>query len=98
VIVLGEIELWRRQDLSGDGAEPLRLQRFFIGRLRGLRRALLRLGKVVDAGAVLRADVVPLAHALGRVVGLPEHLQELVIADVLRVIDHEHCLVMPRAT
>ena len=77
VIVLGEIEFRRRQDLGGDGAEPLRGERASIGRLRGLGGFPLRLGIVIDARAILRADIVALAHALGRVVALPEQLQQL---------------------
>src|SRR5690606_20130899 len=45
-----------------------------------------------DHRAVLAADVVALAHALRRVVRLPEHLQEVPVADALRVIDDEHGL------
>jgi hypothetical protein len=40
------------------------------------RGVALRLGRPVDAGAVLRADVVALAHALRRVVAFPEDAQQ----------------------
>src|SRR3712207_7519268 len=44
----------------------------------------------VDRRAVLRADVVALAHALRRVVVLPEEAQDLVARDALGVEDDEH--------
>ena len=53
-----------------------------------LDRRALGFGGVVDRAAVLRAHVVSLAHPLGRVVVLPEHLQQLVEADHGR-IEHD---------
>ena len=46
----------------------------------------------VDRRPVLRADVVALAHALRRVVALPEDAQQLVVTDALRVEDDQHDL------
>ena len=46
---------------------------------------LLLIRGVVDARAVLRADVVALAHALGRVVLLEERLQQVGVGDLLGV-------------
>src|SRR5581483_5643108 len=64
-----------------------------LARSFGLALLLGRIG--VDRRAVLRADIVALAHALGRVVAFPEHLQEAVIADDLGVVDDEYDLGMP---
>ena len=75
VVILGKIELRRRQDFRGDGPEPARLQGLLVGPLGRLGRALLLLGEIIDAGTVLRADVVSLTHALGRVVRLEEGLR-----------------------
>src|SRR5215472_2550074 len=41
-----------------------------------------------DRGPVLGADVVALPHALGRVVRLPEHLEQIAVGDVLGVEHH----------
>ena len=62
-----------------------------------MRGVALRLGRPVDPGAVLRADVVALAHALGRVVALPEDLEHLLVARLRRVEDGEHDLVVAGA-
>src|SRR4051794_30629992 len=72
VIVLGEIELRRLDDLGGDLAIAFGRQRLAERSLGFLGRLLLRRGGRVDAGAILGADVVALAHTLGRVVALPE--------------------------
>src|SRR6185295_881699 len=63
---------------------------------RGLGGALLFGVLEIDARAILRADVVALAHPLRRIVALPEDLQELGIADDLRIEYHEHDFVVPR--
>src|SRR5690349_23646479 len=70
-------------------------ERLLILGLRRLRRLPLRIGEVVDTRAVLRADVVALAHALRRVMALPERLQELLVAELLRIVDDEHDLIVP---
>src|SRR5580692_12750499 len=88
MIVLGKIERRRVDDLGSDRAHALRVERLGIGRLRGFRGGALRRRKYIDAGAVLGADVVALAHALGRVVALPEGLEQLLVGDFLRVVDH----------
>ena len=46
----------------------------------------------VDRRAVLGADVVALAHALGGVVALPEHLEQLVDGDDLGIEHDQHGL------
>ena len=40
---------------------------------------LLSVAVTVDAGTVLGAGVMALSHALGRIVALPKHLQQLLI-------------------
>ena len=77
---------------------PTRVSRVLEHRRATLRAAASCVGTVaVDAGAVLRADVVALAHALRRVVVLPEDAQHLLVAR-LRGIEHdEHDLVVPGA-
>src|SRR5690554_6670051 len=50
----------------------------------------------VDSTAVLAADIIALAHPLGRIMRLPEDLQKLIVTDNLRVEDDPHRLRMPR--
>src|SRR5689334_478108 len=87
VVVLGEVELRRRPDLRGDLAVARRGEPLLEHVPRLLRGGALRVRVRVDAGAVLRADVVPLPHALRRVVTLPERAQEIVVGDDLGVED-----------
>src|SRR4051794_40914079 len=64
VVVLGEVE-WRRIDnLRGDRSEALAGQRLAVHRLGFLGGHPLRRRRGVDAGTVLSAYVVALAHAL----------------------------------
>src|ERR1051326_3261571 len=97
MIVLGEIERRRVADLGGDLAVALRPQRLGVGGFRGLTGRALRGIEGVDARAILRADVVALAHALGRVVVLPERLEQPLVGDSARVENHQHDLVVPGA-
>src|SRR5262249_4409808 len=87
VVVLGEVERRCIEDLGRDRVEALGLQRLLIHSLR--RFGGLPLGGVehVDAGAVLRADIVALPHALGRVVAFPEGLEQRLVGNLLGVID-----------
>ena len=84
----------RRQELrlGGDRALAGRGQGPLVGLARGLRRPRLGIRGGIDGRAVLAADVVSLAHALGRVVALPEELQQLVVGDDLRIEHHLHRL------
>src|SRR4029079_15618169 len=43
-------------------------------------------------------DIVALAHGLGRIVGLPEDAQQLVVRDLGRIEDHADGLGVARAT
>src|SRR5262249_36577314 len=66
VVILGKVEGRPVDDLGGDLAVALPLQLLFVGRLDGFRDpALLGIGNI-DAGPVLGADVVALAHPLRR--------------------------------
>ncbi len=51
----------------------------------------------VDARPVLRADIVALPHALRGVVALPEHAQQVLVADLLGIEHHEHHFVVTGA-
>src|SRR5262249_7287373 len=44
----------------------------------------------IDCRAVLRADVVALTHALGRVMAFPERFQQCFVTRNLRIIDDEY--------
>ncbi len=52
----------------------------------------------IDARAVLGAHVATLAHALRRVVVLPEDLEQLLVGDHRGVEDHEDGLGVPSPT
>src|SRR4029077_10767499 len=81
VIILGEIKRRRIDDLGGDRPHPFGAERLLVGLLRRFGgRALLRRERI-DAGAVLGADVVALAHALGRIVAFPERLEQAVVGN-----------------
>ena len=97
VIILGVVERRRFQNLRRDAAVAGLSQRRGKPGLRGICRAALRIGIDIDAGAVLRADIVALAHPLGRVVRLPEDLEQHVVGHPGRVENgHDH-LVVPGA-
>src|SRR5262252_7400860 len=97
VIVLGEVERRRIEDLRCDRTETPRLELALVVRFRGLGGFALCGRERVDARAVLRAHVVALAHALGRIVVFPECLEQLLVRDLLWVIDHQNHLVVPGA-
>src|ERR1043165_7529868 len=87
VIVLGVVVRRRLADLGGNRAPALLLQSLLVSLLRILRGLELLRAVGVDGRAVLRARIVTLAHALRRVVAFPEHLEELLVRDLLRVQD-----------
>src|SRR5207247_7734391 len=94
MIVLGVVALGRRLDLGRDRAVSRRGQLLLKRVTRSLGRALLIVVRVVDARPVLRAGIVSLSHALRRIVTLPEHLQQIVVTDRLRIEHDEHDLVV----
>src|SRR5262249_16741940 len=88
----------RRVDYLGrDRIEAALLERLLVHCFRFLGRLPLRGVEHVDAGAVLRADVVALTHALRRIVVLPEGLQQAFIGDLARIVDHHHHLIVAGA-
>src|SRR5579875_399862 len=90
VVVLGEIEFGRVDDLGGDGAVTPLVELLLIDRLGCQGRLFLFRGEDVDRGTVLRADVVALPHALRRVVTFPECFEQRLVGNCLRIIDHQH--------
>src|SRR5204863_8067435 len=50
---------------------------------------------IVGAGSILRPDVVPLPHALRRIVTFPEHLYQVRVRDLAWIENDEHGLGMP---
>ncbi len=88
MVFLGVVERPGLRDLGRE----LAIASLFQGLLVLLREALgdllLLVVVVVDRAAILRADVVALAHALGRVVRLEERLHELRVGHLARVVDH----------
>ena len=94
VVVLGVEEFWRVHDFGRDRAATGFGEFGLIGCAAGLGGGFLGVTRGVDAGAVLRAGVVALAHALRRVVGFPEQLQQLVEGNLRWVIDNAHRLVV----
>src|SRR5579862_4495740 len=75
VIVFGEIERRGVENFRSDQSHVLGRKRLAVRSLRGLGGGALLRRKGVDAGAVLRANVVALPHALGRIVAFPERLE-----------------------
>src|SRR4051794_22847095 len=85
VVGLGVVEGTGWRDFGGDVAVAGVLQPRGELVARGLGRRLLLGAVVVERRAVLRAHVVALAVALGRVVVLPEDLEDLLTGDLLGV-------------
>src|SRR6185369_17911172 len=98
VVVLGVVERAGWLDLRGDVAHPGRPYGGLEGVARYGRRGELRVGRGVDGRPVLGTDVVALAHALGRVVVLPEHLQQVLIGHLRRVVHDLDGLGVPGPT
>ena len=87
MVVLRVVERWRVDDLGGDGAVAGGGQGVLVGLLRRQGQVALPIVVDVESGAVLRTEVVALAHALGWIVTLPEHLEQVRVADDLGVED-----------
>ncbi len=88
MVGLGEVELARRDDRRGDLVEAVRGQHLLVRVAGGLGGDPLLLRAEQDHGAVLGTHVVALAHALGRVVRLPEHPEQVLVRHEGRVEDH----------
>src|SRR5262245_4437207 len=69
-------------------------ERLVVALARRLGLPLLAVAGEIDCRAVLRADIIALTHALGRVMRLEEDLEQLLVADPLRVEHHHHRLGM----
>src|SRR4051812_27229117 len=96
MVILRIVELRSRQDLCRHGAVAGPSQLTLEGDLRPLRSLFLSVGVVVDARAVLRADVIALAHALRGVVVLPKGAKQLFVRHSPRVVHHEDHFVVTR--
>src|SRR5215218_6017265 len=92
VVRLGVVERSRGGDLGRDLAQPGVVERRLVAVARSLDHGALLFERVVDRGAVLGPEVVALAHALRRVVALPERAQDLLERDLRRVEHDEHGL------
>src|SRR5579859_753731 len=87
VVVLGEVEVAGGDDLRCDLPVAGLGQLLLVGVPRLQGRLLLFRRLVEDRRAVLGADVVALAHALGGVVRLPEDLEQVSVGYPGRVED-----------
>ncbi len=94
MVVLGRVERagCRGQDLGGDLAVAGVREDLLVGGPGRLGSGLLGVGVGVDRRAVLGADVVALAEALGGVVRLPEHLEQVRVRDLGGVVHDPHRL------
>src|SRR5262245_34569757 len=90
VVVLGVVERRGIADLGRDLAVAGLGQRLLKRRARAPGGLLLRVPVTVDRGSILRADIVSLAHALGRVVVLPEDPEKILVADLRGIEGDEH--------
>src|SRR5690606_25747797 len=75
MVVFSEVKGRRRQDLGGDRAAARAHQAVLVERLGGDSDFGLFGGVGIDARTVLRAVVIALTHALGRIVVFPENPQ-----------------------
>ena len=94
MVVLGVVEVGSRHDLGGDLPVPLAREPALVLAAGCLGGGSLLLTVGVDPRAVLRTDVVALAHALGRIVALPEDLEKGLVGDPRGIVDHPHHLVV----
>src|SRR5581483_2908629 len=92
VIVLGVKELRRVADFRRDGAVSRGGKPGLISTPGDLGRVPLGPVGHVDRGAILCADIPSLAHALRGIVRLPEHLEQILVADLRGIVNHAHHL------
>src|SRR5215212_7844239 len=95
VVGLCVIERASGRDLRGDRPVTGTPKRLLVGVASLLCSQALLVACVVDCRAVLRAYVVALTYPLRRVMGLPEHREQIPIGDLLRIEDDEHGLGVP---
>ena len=90
MIVFRIVERLRRRDLGGDSAGRW-LHSLPPGNAPGWPSPPRSAQALADKSrTILRSAVVTLLHALRRVVIFPEYLEQLLIADNLRIVDHAH--------
>src|SRR5262249_14811551 len=92
VIVLRVVEGGGRADLGRDRAVAGPGEGLLVGVPRRLGSLLMAVAVGVDRRAVLGPDVVALAHALGRIVRLPEDPEQLLVAHGTGIEDDQHHL------
>src|SRR5271166_4135956 len=92
VVAFGEVERTRFGDLGSDRPVTSGGQRLSVSLRRTARSCELLGGGRVDRRTVLRSDVIALAHALGRVMILPEDLEQILVGDFGWVVGDEHDL------
>src|SRR4026208_2063357 len=97
MVILREVELRRWRGLGRDRTVTGFRELHRVGVAARLRGFPLRIVVHIDAGTILRPDVVALAHALCRVMGFPERAKQLFVAGLRRVINDTHYFVVPRA-
>src|ERR687893_682671 len=90
MVALSVVERACGGDLRGDRTVTGAPKRLLVGVTHLLGCPVLLVVGVVDRRAVLRADVVALAHPLRRVVGLPEYCEQVSVGDLLGLEDDEH--------
>ena len=95
MIVLGIVELARRADFGGDRSPAGSRQTGLVGLSRSFCNQLLPVVEGIYPRPVLGAGVVALSHALRRIVGLPEQLQQTIVICHLRIKNHQHDFVVP---
>src|SRR5580658_6963459 len=98
MIILGVEELRRIADLGGDRAATGRREPRLVSAPRSLRNVTLLLVQHVNGRAVLRADIIPLTHALSWVMRFPERLEQVLVTDLLGIVDDAHDFGMPGLT
>src|SRR5215207_3641509 len=95
MVGLGIIERASGRELRGNRTVTGTPKRLLVGVAGLLSGPTLLVACVVDCRAVLRADVVALTHPLRRVMGLPEHCEQVLVGDLLWIEDDEHGLGVP---
>src|SRR5215207_10422893 len=95
MVALGIVERAGGRDLRGNRIIAGTPQGLLVGVAGLLGGPALLVVRAVDRRAVLRAFVVALAHPLCRVVGLPEHREQVPVGDLLGVKGDEHGLGVP---
>lgn len=88
MVMLGIVKRLMDLKLCGDGRKAPRLQ--FILKVKEARLSQVKMlrGFCINAGSVLRTQIIALTHALGRVVTFPKLSQERVKCYSTRVPNH----------